>query len=364
MKKFLSSMLVMILSGLMGFYGVGFVLQIISWSKLSFAWPVLTLIYLVLAFVLQIALHEMGHLVFGWLTGYRFVSYRLFNLMWQQVDGKLRFFTYSIPGTAGQALMSPPDLVAGRLPYVFYNLGGGFVNLLTSLVFTGLFLLSPHEFSLFMVIFGLICALTNLIPLGKMVPNDGANCWGLYRQPATQVYWWAILAVNAQLAQGKSLAELPDSYLPKPEPDHLSFSMGQAAAVNYVNWLMAKGEMEVALAYLQELDWSASAWSQIYATVLKVYQNYCELLLQQELSQMLTKQDWRLVHALAKSQPSFAVFCYAYHSLVKPDQKQAQDALKTFEKIGKSYPYPAEYQAEQAYLARFQELVTAKEALV
>ncbi|MGT2925980.1 M50 family metallopeptidase [Streptococcus cuniculipharyngis] len=360
MKKHLSSILVMILSGLMGFYGTHFVSSIIYWSKLSFDWPVLTLIYLVLAFVLQIALHELGHLFFGWLTGYGFVSYRFFNLMWQQVDGKIKFFRYSIPGTAGQALMSPPDLVGGRLPYVLYNLGGGLANLVISFLSAAIFLAKPHEFLLFLAHFGLLFALINLIPLTGVIANDGANCWGLYRQPETQVYWWAILAVNAQLAQGKELAELPETYFPKPEPDHLQVSLGQGAAVNHVNWLMAKGELEEALAYLEELDWSAAAWSQIYAVALKVDQNYCELLLQKDVSPILTKKDWRLVHNLAKSQPSFAVFCYAYYSLAKRDQKKAQEALKTFEKIGKSYPYPAEYQAEESNLTRFQELALEK----
>lgn len=39
MKKFLSSVLVIVLSGLAGFYGVGFVLHVISWFQLSFAMP-------------------------------------------------------------------------------------------------------------------------------------------------------------------------------------------------------------------------------------------------------------------------------------------------------------------------------------
>ena len=32
-----------------------------------------------IAFILQIVLHEGGHLLFGLLSGYRFVSFRIFN---------------------------------------------------------------------------------------------------------------------------------------------------------------------------------------------------------------------------------------------------------------------------------------------
>ena len=37
---------------------------------------------LYLAFILQVILHEAGHLVFGLWTGYRFCSFRVFSWMW------------------------------------------------------------------------------------------------------------------------------------------------------------------------------------------------------------------------------------------------------------------------------------------
>ena len=42
------------------------------------------------AILAQVILHEAGHLVCGLLSGYRFSSFRVGNLMWVKADGHLR----------------------------------------------------------------------------------------------------------------------------------------------------------------------------------------------------------------------------------------------------------------------------------
>ena len=60
------------------------------------------------AIVLNTFFHELGHLIFGLLTGYRFLSFRIFGLMLTRESGSLRFKKHSMPGTLGQCLMAPP----------------------------------------------------------------------------------------------------------------------------------------------------------------------------------------------------------------------------------------------------------------
>ena len=80
---------------------------------------------LILAMVVQIAVHEAGHGVFGALTGYRLVSYRIFSLMWLRDGDRLRFCRFSLAGTGGQCLMEPPgDDPNSDFPVTLYNLGG------------------------------------------------------------------------------------------------------------------------------------------------------------------------------------------------------------------------------------------------
>ena len=61
----------------------------------------LTLLSLYAAMLLQVIIHEAGHLVFGLLTGYRFLSFRVFSLMLVREEEKLRFRRYSLAGTGG-----------------------------------------------------------------------------------------------------------------------------------------------------------------------------------------------------------------------------------------------------------------------
>ena len=65
---------------------------------------------------LQIIIHECGHMVFGLMSGYKFRSIRFGSFMIVSIEGKLRFKRYSLAGTGGQCLMSPPELVDGKMP--------------------------------------------------------------------------------------------------------------------------------------------------------------------------------------------------------------------------------------------------------
>jgi len=68
------------------------------------------------AFILQIVLHEGGHLLFGLLSGYRFVSFRIFNWTLIRQEGKFRLKRFGIAGTGGQCLMLPPDKPLEEIP--------------------------------------------------------------------------------------------------------------------------------------------------------------------------------------------------------------------------------------------------------
>ncbi len=76
----------------------------------------------------------LNHLIFGLLTGYRFSSFRIFNLMLVKESGRLRIRRLSIAGTGGQCLMCLPDLVNGTMPFILYNFGGAIMNILAALI--------------------------------------------------------------------------------------------------------------------------------------------------------------------------------------------------------------------------------------
>lgn len=179
----------------------------------------LSLICFFLVGYLQIILHEAGHLLFGLLTGYQFVSFRIGNLVLIRENGKYIFKHFKIPGTAGQCLLLPPEGNLQRSPFALYNLGGILFNLLSAIVATCLLVsidampIIPRLLCLFTAIIGFAFALINGIPL-KMagVPNDGYNLWLMYREPESRKALLLQLKMNALVQEGIRLKDMPSEW--------------------------------------------------------------------------------------------------------------------------------------------------------
>ena len=77
----------------------GFILFMASWLG--------AMLICVVAFFMQIIIHEAGHLVCGLLTGFRMVSFRIANIILVRHDQGWQLGRFSIAGTGGQCLMEP-----------------------------------------------------------------------------------------------------------------------------------------------------------------------------------------------------------------------------------------------------------------
>ena len=186
----------------------------------------LMILWLVVSAVLQIIIHEGGHLVAGLLMGYRFVSFRVFSLTLVRQDGRFRFRRFSIGGTGGQCLMAPPDKPLDRIDTRWYNLGGVLANLLVSGVALTLFLVGDlpmwaDTWMLMMTIIGVIYALLNGWPM-KIggIGNDGYNLMHLEKMPDDKRLLIQMLDCNARIQEGLLPKDLPATYFgPQGEID-------------------------------------------------------------------------------------------------------------------------------------------------
>lgn len=160
----------------------------------QYPWPLMLLVALAalfclaLAFVLQIILHELGHLLFGLLSGYRFVSFRFgFRLLAQC-------------GQLCRCVMCPPELDEdGTFPLSLYSLGGIFLNLLSGLLFLLLYFISGGMllltlFSLSAGILGLGFGLMFALPVKY---SDGYNALWLNDDDAALHGHWLCLREEA-----------------------------------------------------------------------------------------------------------------------------------------------------------------------
>lgn len=181
------------------------------------------LVPIILAFVisyiaiyLQIIIHEAGHLVFGLLTGYKFSSFRVGQLLMQKTNGKIRITKHKIQGTGGQCLMNPPELYKEKTPYVLYNLGGAIFNIISVFITVPLFFVIPlntrtiyvHAFLMILIIIGILFAFMNGLPMKLGVPNDGYNVLSIRKDKGALKSLYYQLYIHGKIINGVPITDI------------------------------------------------------------------------------------------------------------------------------------------------------------
>jgi hypothetical protein len=307
---------------------------------------------------LQIILHEFGHMVAGWLSGYQFTSFRVGSLMWVKQGGVLRFRRLSIAGTGGQCLMNPPDLQNDRIPVVLYNLGGSLMNLLT--VCSAVLLTGTQTLSLFSVLvamfalIGLGFALINGIPLRlAAVDNDGRNIVTLLQDPKGMKAFWLQMRVNAVLVEGHRQKDLPGEWFAMPEEADLGNSMVATQAVLSIGRMIDSHEFAQAETAIRNVMEKSTALAGVHRLLLNAELIFLELLGEQRteaLSELQTSEMAKFMKAM-RSFPSILRVQYGLARLVEKDEKKTAMLRKQIQAVLSQYPYPGEAEAERELLA-------------
>lgn len=171
---------------------------------------------LFIGYLIHILIHEFGHLVFGLLSGYSFVSFRVGSFTLVKDDDKFKIKRYNIPGTGGQCLMMPPEKTDGQFPYLIYNLGGALMNMIFSfLAFSLLYLCKPGQpWSAFLFLFaiaGIMMTITNGVPMKVGgLPNDGLNIRLLNKEGLVRESFYRQLTVNGLQSKGVWLKDMDE----------------------------------------------------------------------------------------------------------------------------------------------------------
>ena len=161
---------------------------------------ILLLITGVLFFILQIVVHEAGHLFFGLLSGYRFISFRVFDFkIIKDENGKFKIRYERLAGTGGQCLMRAPEYVEGKFKFKLYLLGGVIFNVLFSIIF---WLILPSYYTFLFALIGFTLAFLNLIPMGF---NDGMTFYHASKDETTRFVLYLQLEYVYYQSIGKNL---------------------------------------------------------------------------------------------------------------------------------------------------------------
>jgi len=182
----------------------------------------LAVISFMVSIIVLVIIHEAGHLVCGLITGYKFVSFRIFSFTIIRINEKLSVRRYAIAGTGGQCLLSPPDLPLQKIPTVWYNIGGVLANIVAVLAVLPLFLADVHPYIkvaiVMFVLAGLLLILMNGIPMKiSGAGNDAYNVFALRKNMLSKRGLIEALRANALIQNGLRPKDMPDEWFVVPD---------------------------------------------------------------------------------------------------------------------------------------------------
>ena len=316
----------------------------------------------VIAFIISFSIctivHEGGHLVFGLISGYGFSSFRIGSLMLLLQNGKLRVCSYSLAGTGGQCLMTPPEGKEGKKPVILYNLGGVIFNFVFALVCALLFFLLPYVYILSLTL--LICGLVSVafvfmngIPMHVSgIANDGMNALGLSKDEKAAEAFFNQLRMNEAQVRGVRLRDMPDEWFIIPDgvdKKNVNFASIAVFAVNrsFDNMDTERSEREI-----EELLHSEWGIIGLHRNLLLYDLVYCRLINRgsdADVSELFTPEMKNFTKAM-KNYPSVIRTEYALALVHKRDEKEAEKIKKRFEKRMKKSPSPTETEFERTLM--------------
>ena len=340
----------MIIGGVCGVLGAKY----IDDNNYGFMGFILTILMLYAAILIKIIIHEGGHLIFGLLSGYKFSSFRIFNFMLIKEEGKFKLKNLSLAGTGGQCLMSPPDIINGKIPYKLYNLGGSILNVVASAIFLGIYAIWPdvQGFSIFLLILsivGITFAFMNGVPMRLgIIDNDGYNALSLGKNSSALKAFWIQLKINELASKAVRLKEMPDELFLIPNDEDMKNSMVAASGVFTCNRLIDEHKFEEAQKLINKFLASDTAIIGLHRNLLICDEIFCKIILgnkKEEIDSLFNKEQKKFIKSMKKF-PSVVRTEYVYALLVEEDKNKADKIKNTFNKISKTYPYKSEIESE------------------
>ena len=272
MKTALRLILGLMAGGVIGFV-IGGLLTIVftdtSWSEYidkyyaigiseGLAVFLVAVVSMIVSFLVLVPIHELGHLVCGLLTGYGFVSFRIFNYTVIRIDGRLRIKKFAVAGTGGQCLLTPPDLPLDRIPTGWYNFGGVLANIIMLAIVLPFFLLPLNPFvaealGVFAAVDAIMILLNGIPMMANGVGNDGYNMKLLKKNLRSRQGIVNQLRANALIQNGVRPKDMPEEFFEDPEDIDYRNALEVSIPLMYSSRLVDEMKYDEALECLETL---------------------------------------------------------------------------------------------------------------
>ena len=311
---------------------------------------------MVIANVLHTIMHEVGHLVFGLMSGYKFLSFRVGSHVWVNLDGKIKYKRFSLAGTAGQCLLVPPMIQDGKLPFKLYLWGGCIMNTALALLFVVVSLLTTNAYvdcaCYILAYVGFIMTLTNGLPLKlQHVDNDGYTIDCISDDKAALYGFWLQMMVNAQLTKGIRLKDMPDEWF-EVDTYNVNNHMASSAIYYKVIRLMDMHAFDEVEYEVENALNRSIAFAGVHKYMLICELLYCKALKQQSVDYYLTADVKQFMQMMRNN---ITVLRTQYVLTTQEEHKKR--FLQMFNAMARVYPYEIEVIGEREFIAIYDEKV-------
>ena len=325
---------------------------------------------LIITAILQFALHEVGHLLFGLASGYKFSSIRLYKYAIVKDDSGYHVKKFNIQGTGGQCIMTlPEDTNPSRVPFFWYNAGGVIVNVV--LVAISIVVLSccdlgmvAESFFIMLAFTGAFIALTNGVPLSfNGLCNDGRNILLLMRNKRSRRFFLRMMQTASELSRGKRLKDMPREWFEDIPVDSPKDYFLLANRINYAALLEDSGLFDEARRVYEEISYFGKDLPGMIKLEIGADHILMELLTTARHDIVETIYDKWLkayINSPYKYSPIKAVALYALALHHDNDPVRAKQLLDELESHREDYLMPGEYLTAIYLVGKCDTLISGK----
>ena len=231
------------------FLMLGFAFGTIAFKELDFSFVFVPgYLFTFFSIYLIFILHELGHAVCGYLTGYRLVAFGLGNFLLTKKSGKFSLSRTAVLKNVGAQYIGLKEDESDQK--IILMLAGGLIVHLSLIILAILygFLTRSWYFAATWICLNVSFLLINAKPVGI---TDGAKIWELLQHPENTKYAYLVLRHSAQTLLAPQEYDLKDFIMPVDEDARGSFAESVLIFQGLV--FIFDGQIETAKKHFQSL---------------------------------------------------------------------------------------------------------------
>lgn len=311
---------------------------------------------------LTVCIHELGHVIFGLFSGYKFLLFRIGKVMIINTKDGCKMKKSSMRNGIGQCLMLPPENKGYDYPVLLYHYGGCIANVISVCISAIIYLLFKDNAIIQVLFFeflyfGIYTVLTNGIPI-MCISNDAYNGKLLCRNAKARkqvLHQTKILLANEEK---KAVCKMPkewfdwEMHIPENPFDFVS-------AILRFDYLLKCRCFEEMLELGEYLLENVQDMDKISVASIKFEILYCKIMLNYDKEDIrkIYETDEKLWKILEETL-SINRIRYAYYSMIVPDKEKAHQEIMQFEKKIKKEQNLSEILSEKEQIHFIEKMIT------